>query len=600
MEMAEVARVVAAVIAVAGLCGLRSAQAAPALLWPQSDDPQAGWVLHRPAPEAAALTSLPPRPGLPHGVLRVTVRGAVTPPWQIQLSRAVGPAVAKGDYLRLRFRARSATRSRVMVILERASEPWTKWLSQPFLLTPRWQDYALVRVMPDALPADFAAVRFQLGFGAGEVDLADVELENHGQHPDPAPEPSNVDYYGGQPHSDAWRAAAEKRIERIRMGGLEVVVHDERGRPVKGATVTVEQQRHAFLFGTALADGPLLGDTPDARRYQETVARMFNYAVLENALKWPGKARFRESLADQMLDWCRDHDIPVRGHVLFWPSYRHLPPEAADLRGDALREAIREHIVDYVTHYRGKLVAWDVINEAVANHEITDDLGKGLLADCFRWAKAAAPETPLCYNDYGIVNNRAGANDGQRRAVRGILDYLIKEQRAPVDRIGIQAHMWTPLTPMDKVLQILDEFAAYGKPIEITEFDVGLDDDQAQASYLRDFMTAAFSHPAVISFVQWGFWEGSHWRHADQAHIIRRDWTPRPAAEAYNDLVFHRWWTRAQGTTGANGTWRTRAFLGRHLVTATAGGRTASAEVEVAKSGDAVTRVEVTMGESQE
>jgi len=543
------------------------------------------------------LTVLPAAPGLRHGALRIEIKQATDTPWRIQLSRDVAPAIAKGDHLRLRFRARSATRSPVAAVLERASEPWTKWINQVMALTPEWQTYAMVTVAPVDLPADFTAMRFQLGFAPGVVELADIRLESYGQNPEPKPTTMNIDYYGGQPHSDAWRAAAEERIERIRMGGLEVVVEDERGRRVKGAEVAIEQQRHAFLFGTALADRPLLGDTPDARRYQETVARLFNHAVLENALKWRAAPRCRAEIADQMLDWCREREIPVRGHVLFWPNYRHLPPDASELRGDALRQAIREHITDYVSHYRSKLVAWDVINEAVSNHEITDELGKEILADAFRWAKAAAPEIPLCYNDYSIVNNRAGAGDGHRRQVRAILDYLIKEQKAPVDRIGIQAHFWLPLTPMDKVLKILDEFAAYGKPLEITEFDVGLPDDDLQAEYMSDFMTAVFSHPAAHSFLMWGFWEGSHWRAKDNAAMFRRDWTPKPAAAAYEDLVFHQWWTRADGTAGRKGTWRTRAFLGRHLITATAGDRSGSAVVELSRAGDAVTRVVVTLGE---
>jgi endo-1,4-beta-xylanase len=63
----------------------------------------------------------------------------------------------------------------------------------------------------------------------------------------------------------------------------------------------------------------------------------------------------------------------------------------------------------------------------------------------------------------------------------------------------------------------------------------------------------------------WGFWEGANW--IPQSSLFRRDWTPLPAATAYEDLVLRKWWTRATGTADASGTFEIRAFYGKHRVT---------------------------------
>jgi hypothetical protein len=63
----------------------------------------------------------------------------------------------------------------------------------------------------------------------------------------------------------------------------------------------------------------------------------------------------------------------------------------------------------------------------------------------------------------------------------------------------------------------------------------------------------------------WGFWEGANW--IPQSSLYKRDWTPLPAAKAYEDLVLHRWWTRWSGTADAQGRVELRAFYGTHKVT---------------------------------
>jgi hypothetical protein len=64
--------------------------------------------------------------------------------------------------------------------------------------------------------------------------------------------------------------------------------------------------------------------------------------------------------------------------------------------------------------------------------------------------------------------------------------------------------------------------------------------------------------------------------------MIRRDWTTKPNYDAWNDLLFHQWWTDVRGTTDADGMFRTRGFLGDYEIEVTVkdGARTGPLRVD--------------------
>jgi uncharacterized protein (TIGR03437 family) len=137
----------------------------------------------------------------------------------------------------------------------------------------------------------------------------------------------------------------------------------------------------------------------------------------------------------------------------------------------------------------------------------------------------------------------------------------------------MQSHFSTgALTPPPRVLEVLDRFAQFGKDIEVTEFDVNITDEQLQADYTRDFLTACFSHPSLKNFMLWGFWQGDHWR--PNAAMFRTDWSTKPNYDVWRNLVYGQWWTDVQGATGPDGVHRTRGFLGDYDVDVTVNGQT--------------------------
>ena len=573
--------------------------AAPVLLAADRDDHNllAGGTfgLSMPHPGDAVMTTVP-APALPGGgsALHIVVRTPAFPDYTLQISQPVPSALAEGAVLRMHFWGRSPTRSLIRAIVEKAGPPYKKALAQSLALTPEWKEYAFTCMTPAYGPGG-ATAHFVVGQKAGTVEIARITLEDYGVNPQPRPAEIGRDLYGGQPHDDAWRPAANARIRKYRMGDLLVRVVDARGKPVSGALVHIKQTRHAFRFGTAIAPEPLFALSPDGENYRKTLLRLFNYVVLENTLKWDSYGGQGWAPSDKMLTWCRAHDLPVRGHNLFWPSYQWLPGDVRPLRGEKMRAAVHDHVLDYVAKARGRVVVWDVVNEAVTSHEVYDEAGKDLIAKAFVWAHETDPDVKLAYNDNTIFDTGGGTVGQLDGQLDGILHYLIDEQHAPVSVLGIQGHMGgdNPLVPAPILLRNLDHWATYHLPLEITEYDAAVQDDAAHGRYQDEFMTAMFSHPQVTSFVQWGFWAGRHWLAKQGGAMYRLDWTPRPAALAYERLVFHDWWTDTSGKTGKTGAYKTRAFLGDYQVTVTRGGRTKTVPATVTKNLVGVTGLQV-------
>jgi GH35 family endo-1,4-beta-xylanase len=252
----------------------------------------------------------------------------------------------------------------------------------------------------------------------------------------------------------------------------------------------------------------------------------------------------------------------------------------------ALRKAVDNHIVNIMSATKGRIEAWDVLNEPVNNNDIIKILGAAEMGRWFQVAHRVDPQARLFLNDYAGFAAR-GENTDHKDAFEKIARQ-IKGQNVPIHGIGIQSHFGWGLTPPDKLLAELDRWSKPGFEIHITEFDINMTSEKLQALYTRDFYTAAFSHPTVTSITMWGFWEGRHW--APDAALYRKDWTPKPAAQAFIDLVHKEWTTRDSGTTNASGEYSTRGFYGDYVVTATHNGQSKTERFPL-RPGSAVLKV---------
>ncbi len=462
-------------------------------------------------------------------------------------------------------------------VVERGTAPYTKSVSFTAATQSDWRRVEVPFTMAETYAAGGYNLSFWTTFANQEIEIGGFTILDYG-HGVPFHQLGLTAWpYDGHAPDAGWRAAATERIERLRKGDIVVAAKDESGNPILNAQVHVRMKRHAFGFGTAVAGDVIQRQNDDGQRYRDALKTLFNKVVTENALKWPAFESYGRAQADFMLPWFAANGITmVRGHNLIWPGARNLPRDVQSMLMTspvdvaALRERTDSHIEQLMSYARGKVTEWDVLNEPYTNKDLHGALGEAEMAAWFQKARAADPSAKLYINDYSNVES--GGYDLPH--INGYYSIIQKILAAggPIDGIGLQAHFNTNLTPPDRVIEVLDQFAALGKDLQITEFDIDLPDEQIQADYTRDFLTLCFSHPAMKGFLIWGFWEGAHW--LPRGAMIRKDWTTKLNYDVWNDLLFHQWWTDVEGTTGADGVFRTRGFLGDYEVDVTVDGKT--------------------------
>lgn len=262
------------------------------------------------------------------------------------------------------------------------------------------------------------------------------------------------------------------------------------------------------------------------------------------------------------LHWLREHNFTVRGHVLVWPGWNNLPKSVRELRGTPrqgdIPELVRAHIHEMGAATRDWVVEWDVLNEPFTNHDLMDVFGPDIMVDWYKTAREAMPKVALFFNDF---SNQDATTDREHVAHYEKTARFLLDHGAPVNGLGLQAHIGGQPNAPENVLAVLDRYwNEFKLPVRFTEFDVRTSDEELQADYTRDFFILAFSHPSVIGIQLWGFWENSHW--IPVAAMYRSDWSEKPNAAVYKSLVLDQWRTRESGVTATDGTIKTRGFFG--------------------------------------
>lgn len=101
---------------------------------------------------------------------------------------------------------------------------------------------------------------------------------------------------------------------------------------------------------------------------------------------------------------------------------------------------MREHIYTIVSHFKGRVDAWDVVNEAFEDDGTPRKslfwqiLGTDYIPLAFQYAHEADPNVELYYNDFSM--NKPTKVEGVCRFFRPLI-----EQGLPITAIGMQGHM---------------------------------------------------------------------------------------------------------------------------------------------------------------
>ena len=280
----------------------------------------------------------------------------------------------------------------------------------------------------------------------------------------------------------------------------------------------VGARAHGLLVGAAVAVGPLKNDVTYAR----LLARNFNIIVPENGMKFasvhPSRTTFNFSDADEIVDFAHDHGMLVRGHTLAW--YKQNPPWLTDgnFSSSEISALLKEHIQAVVGHYRHRIYAWDVVNEAIDdNSEFRNTiwlkaLGPDYVPKAFVWAHEADPQAKLFYNDYG------GEALGPKSDAIYTLMRTLKARGVPIDGVGLQSHFSVDQPPnFRNIAANMKRLAKLGLEIHVTELDVRLsmppttEELKQQGIIYRNYLRTCLSISKCRAFVMWGFTDKYSW-----------------------------------------------------------------------------------------
>jgi len=280
-------------------------------------------------------------------------------------------------------------------------------------------------------------------------------------------------------------------------------------------------------FGTAVAAGKL-GNTT----YSTILDREFNMITPENEMKWdtiePSRGNFNFGPADQIVAHAQAHGQRMRGHTTVWHS--QLPSWVSSITdATTLRTVMNNHITTEITHYKGKIYAWDVVNEAFADGStqhrssvFQNVLGNGFIEEAFRTARTADPAAKLCYNDYNIEDWNAAKTQGVYSMVKDF-----KARGVPIDCVGFQSHFGTGGPPAT-FPTTLNNFAALGVDVQLTELDI----TQASSTAYSNTVKACMNVARCAGITVWGIRDSDSWRSGDNPLLFDANGNKKPAYDA--------------------------------------------------------------------
>jgi endo-1,4-beta-xylanase len=306
------------------------------------------------------------------------------------------------------------------------------------------------------------------------------------------------------------------------------------GMPVTCTGATTLKEAGACTnrkVGVALSASHL-GEAQYAER-----ARQFNYVTAENEMKWdatePSQGNFTFGPGDQIVSFAQSNGMAVKGHTLVW--YSQLPQWVSNLTAeDDVRRAMVDHINGVMAHYKGKVIAWDVVNEVFEDDTnatrrqsvFQRALGDGYIEEAFRAARAADPDAKLYYNDYDIESDYRKAD----AAYEMVADLVAKD--VPIDGVGMQMHTRSKEEdpPVQEFIANVERYLALGLEVVISEMDVrlctGTTLEQAAQRY-HDLVLACVARPGCSDITVWGITDQYSWLNSQTLTCVDSG-PPRP------------------------------------------------------------------------
>lgn len=344
-----------------------------------------------------------------------------------------------------------------------------------------------------------------------------------------------------------------------------------------------EAYKEAFLIGSAVNEAIVSGTDKAA---QDIVLRQFNSITPENVMKagpinpQPGVYNFAP--ADAVVAFGESNGMFIVGHTLVWhnqtPAWFFQDAQGNPNTREAQIERLRSHIQTVAGRYAGRVQAWDVVNEVIADDGSyrpttwVNAIGNGdeLVKLAFKFASEYAPNTELYYNDFNAW--RPAKRDGIVRMVK-----MLQAAGIRIDGVGIQGHWGLNYPKTEYIEAAIDAYHALGVKVMITELDVdvlpltkegqiigtGMSHEQFQLEEFKTYLdpytnglpdavqrqlTARYAELFGIFYAKrdkiarvtlWGVHDGMSWKNGypipgrtNYPLLYDRDGKPKPALDA--------------------------------------------------------------------
>ena len=257
---------------------------------------------------------------------------------------------------------------------------------------------------------------------------------------------------------------------------------------------------------------------------------------------------------DKMIKYAQANGLRVRGHALAWHSQVANWVNNYSGQKEKLLAVLKNHITKVVSHWKGKIAEWDVVNEAVnddynadwrsTNSVWYEGIGAEFLDSAFVWAHEADPDAELCYNDYSL---EWGLREGSKASFVVEQVKRWKANGIPITCVGTQTHIEIAheTTPQN-VRALAKALAELNVTLNITELDIGFpkgsagkltEADYAKQGHLyRQFMDVFLEEPNMGEFVIWGLTDAHSWLDEQQGKteglLYDKQYKPKPAYDS--------------------------------------------------------------------
>jgi endo-1,4-beta-xylanase len=316
------------------------------------------------------------------------------------------------------------------------------------------------------------------------------------------------------PGSSGWTLNS-LRTKSLDDGHLEVVeapgLTASHNQPDALRNLAATQSRD-LPIGAAISIYPLFNDP----HYRAIALGQFSMMTPENSMKpefiHPAKNTYSFTDADSLVDTALKNNMIVHGHFLI--SDKSNPNWILDTPINERQQIMTDHITTVVSHFRGRVAEWDVVNEPLSENDIdytngnlgirqdlwSDAMGENYIDIAFRAAHAADPAAKLYLNDFGLEKA------GERWDALVALIQRLQANGVPINGVGFEAHVYSVADIIDPVVlkAHIEYLASLGIVSRISEIDVMGDDPVLQAQQYSDVLLACLQEPTCTSYGVWG------------------------------------------------------------------------------------------------